>query len=85
MAKNKCKVMVEIFGDNYAIKGDVEPEKIMEVAQLVDQRMIQAAQANPRLPAARIAVLVALNIAEEFLRLEKDYQQVIGMLKQGKK
>jgi cell division protein ZapA len=85
MAKKKNTVMVEILGDNYAIKGDVEPEKIMEVAQFLDLRMNQAAKANPRLPAAKIAVLVALNMAEEYLRLEKDYRQMMRMLKEGKK
>lgn len=85
MTKKKCTVTVEILGENYAVKGDVEPEKIMEVARLVDLRMNQVANANPRLPVARIAVLVALNMAEEYLRLEKDYRQMMGLLKEGKK
>ncbi|MDR3592894.1 MAG: cell division protein ZapA [Negativicutes bacterium] len=85
MTKKKCTVTVEIFGDNYPLKGDIEPEKIMEVAQFVDKRMNQVAKANPRLPISRIAVLVALNMAEEYLRLEKDYRQMMGMLKDGKK
>jgi len=85
MAKKKSTVMVEILGENYALKGDVDPEKIMEVAQYVDLRMKQFAKANPRLPTAKIAVLVALNLAEEHLRLEKDYRQMMGMLKEGKK
>ena len=81
MNEKKCKVTVEIFGENYALKGDVEPERIMEVAELLDARMKQIARGNPRLSTARIAVLTALNIADEYMRLEKDYKQLVQMLK----
>ncbi|MDR3562673.1 MAG: cell division protein ZapA [Negativicutes bacterium] len=84
MSRKKSKVMVEIFGENYPIIGDIEPARIMEVAQRVNTRMRETANANPRLPAGKIAVLVALNITEEYLRLEKDYRQMVAMLKEGK-
>jgi cell division protein ZapA len=32
----------------------------------------------------KIAVLAALNIADDFLRLEQDYQQLMQMLKEEK-
>jgi len=84
VSEKKCKVTVEIYGENYALKGDVEPERIMEVAELLDVRMKQTARGNPRLSAARIAVLTALNITDEYLRLEKDYKQLVQMLKGDK-
>ena len=84
MNKKKNRVTVEICGENYAIKGDVEPDRIKEIAGLVNLRMKQLANANPRLSTARIAVLAALNIADDSLRLEKDYKQIVKMLKEDK-
>ena len=84
MSEKKCKVTVEIFGENYALKGDAAPDKIMEVAEMVDSRMRQTARGNPRLSTARIAVLTALNVADEYLRLERDYKQLVKMLKTEK-
>jgi cell division protein ZapA len=84
VSDKKCKVTVEIFGENYALKGDVKEERIIEVAQLLDNRMRQTARGNPRLSTAKIAVLTALNIVDEYLRLEQDYKQLLDMVNKGK-
>jgi cell division protein ZapA len=84
MNGKKCKMTVEIFGEAYPIKADIEPERVVQVAALLDRRMKQVANDNPRLSAAKIAILTALNMADDYLRLEQDYQQLIQMLKEGK-
>jgi cell division protein ZapA len=81
MNGKKFKVTVEIYGEYYGLKGDVEPEQIEKVAALVDERMKQIARGNSRLSTAKIAVLAALNLAEDYAKLEKDYQQLVQMLK----
>jgi cell division protein ZapA len=77
----KNKVTVEIFGETYPLKGDAEPENILKVATLLDERMRETAFANPRMPAKMVAILAALNIADEYLRLQRDYQQLLRMMK----
>ncbi|HMM21172.1 MAG TPA: cell division protein ZapA [Selenomonadales bacterium] len=84
MTVKKNKVTVEIYGESYAVKGDAEIEQIERVAALIDERMRRTARSNPRLSTTKIAVLTALNIADEFLRLEQDYRQLVQMLKEGK-
>lgn len=84
MNEKKSKVTVEIFGESYALKGDAEAERIVKVAAFVDERMHKIAQANVRLSPAKIAVLAALNIADECLQLEKDYQELLELLKDEK-
>lgn len=79
------KVTVEILGDTYSIKGDAQPERILRVASWVNDRMKKIAQANSRLSNHQAAVLAALNIADEYLRLEKDYQQLLNMVKRQRK
>jgi cell division protein ZapA len=69
VAGEKSKVTVEIFGKSYALKGNIEPERITQLARSVDARMKKTAKENPRLPPLKVAVLVALNLADEYMRL----------------
>jgi len=84
MKKEKHKVTVEIFGETYNLKGDLEPEKVLKLAEIIDRRMRKIAQSNSRLTPAKVAVLAALHVADEYLKLEQDYEHVMKMLKEGK-
>lgn len=84
MSEKKSKVTVEIFGENYALKGDADAERIFRIAELVDRRMKIIAKGNPRLSPSKVTVLAALNLADDYLRLEQDYQQLMQMLKEQK-
>lgn len=78
---NKNKVTVEIFGETYALKGDMDTEHVKRLARMLDEEMREIAKGNNRLPTAKIAVLAALNLADEYLKLEVDYRQLLEMLK----
>jgi cell division protein ZapA len=80
MIAKKNKVTVEIYGGTYPLKSDAEPERIIKVATLLDERMRQTAFSNPRMNTTMVAILAALNIADDYLRLQNDYQQLLRML-----
>lgn len=80
--ESKNRVTVEIYGEAYALKGDIEPERVMKLAAMVDKRMRTIAKTNSQLSALKISVLAALNLADEYLRLERDYNQLVEMLKE---
>lgn len=82
MDGKKNKVSVHIFGDVYAIKGELNAERIYHLAQLVDDQMHRIAHSQSRLSTEKIAVLAALNIADEYLRLEQDYKQLMALVKE---
>lgn len=68
---------VEIFGASYVIKGDADPEYVRELARYVDEKMRAAARNSPRnLPAIKVAVLAAINIADEYHKLLTNLQAV---------
>jgi len=46
--------------------------------------MKKTAKANLRLSPTKIAVLTALNIADDLLRLEQDYLELIELIKEDK-
>ncbi|QDR80882.1 cell division protein ZapA [Sporomusa termitida] len=84
MSEIKNKVTVEIYGESYALKGNLEEARIRRLAVMLDERMKKTAKVNLRLSPAKIAVLTALNIADEFLRLEQDYLELLELIKEDK-
>jgi len=68
MTVSKNGIKVEIFGTEYRIKGDANADYIKQVAGLVDERMRQIADASMTGSVAKIAILAAVNIADELLK-----------------
>jgi cell division protein ZapA len=62
---------VEIFGAVYTVRGAEEPEHLQELAGLVDRKMREVAQHVSTADTARIAILAALNLADELFRIQK--------------
>jgi cell division protein ZapA len=73
-------VTVEIFGHEYKIKGEGDPEYIMEIAEYVDGKMRELAHGAQVVPPARIGILAALNIAEELFKERAEKQRIVGQL-----
>ncbi|MCF8011378.1 MAG: cell division protein ZapA [Clostridiales bacterium] len=63
------KVDVEIFGEYYKLRGDASPEYMMKIARYVDQTMRKVMRRNPRLSIHKAAVLSAVNITDELMRI----------------
>jgi cell division protein ZapA len=80
--RKKNKITVEIFGELYALKSDGEIDQVMKVAALVDTQMKRVSRQNVRLSPVKVAVLAALNLAEEYAQLENDYKQLLKMVKE---
>jgi cell division protein ZapA len=61
-------VHVEIHGQRYPIRSNLEPEYVAQLATYVDEKMRLAAKESPAGDTLKLAVLAALNIADEFFR-----------------
>jgi cell division protein ZapA len=61
-------ISVEIHGQRYPIRSSLEPEYVARLAKYVDEKMLAAAEATPTSDALRLAVLAALNVADELFR-----------------
>ena len=61
-------VTVEIGGQAYPIRSTLDAPYVAELAAYVDQKMRAAAEAAPSSDLLGLAVLVALNIADEYFR-----------------
>jgi cell division protein ZapA len=58
-------VNVEIHGQHYAIRSELEPQYVGELASYVDDKMRQAARELTSADPLRVAVVAALNIADD--------------------
>jgi cell division protein ZapA len=63
-------VRVEIFDQAYNLRG-TDPEYIAKLAEFVDSKMRAVAEQTTTVDTARLAVLAALNIADEYHMLKK--------------
>jgi cell division protein ZapA len=71
----KQRINAEIFGQTYTISGDAEPEYILQLADFVDQKMREVASHAPVASGVKVAVLAALNIADELVRLQRGKEE----------
>ncbi|HKO57617.1 MAG TPA: cell division protein ZapA [Thermoanaerobaculia bacterium] len=62
---------VEIFGQTYNVRGEGDPDYLTELARFVDSRMREVAAQVATVDPMKIAILAALNIADEFSRYRK--------------
>ena len=69
---------VEIFGQTYNVRGEGDPEYLAELARFVDSRMREVAAEVATVDPVKIAILAALNIADEFSRYRKQRESASG-------
>jgi len=62
-------IQVDIFGQSYSIKAGNDREYIRELAAFVDARMKEVQKGTGTSDGYKIAILAALNIADELNRL----------------
>jgi cell division protein ZapA len=73
--KQKNRVTVSIMGEEYTIRGNAPPETMHQVAQYVDGLMRALAGKNSRMSTHKIAVLAAINLADELIKLKANSRQ----------
>jgi cell division protein ZapA len=61
-------ISVEIHGQRYPIRSTLDPEYVTRLASYVDEKMRAASDATPTTDSLRLAVLTALNVADELFR-----------------
>ncbi len=77
------RVELEIYGEVYKLKTD-NPEGMKKIAQMVDSTMKSIAQNTRTFAGSRIAVSAALKIAEDYMQLKKDYDELLALLDENR-
>ena len=71
MADKPNLVHVEIFGQTYAVRAGTDPGYVERLAAHVDAQMSEVSRSSGAVDSVRVAVLAALNIADECFRLRE--------------
>jgi cell division protein ZapA len=68
-------VSVEIHGQQYPIRSGLDPAYVAELAAYVDEKIHAAMRETPAGDTLKLAVLAALNIADEYFRARDEQQR----------
>ncbi len=74
-------VKVEIYDQSYNVSAGGNEEYLQELAAYVDTKMREVAEATRTVDSLKVAVLAALNIADEFFTLRSRQQDIEGPLR----
>ena len=75
-------VTVDIYDQTYHLRGQ-DPAYIESLAQIVDSKMRAVAAGGTTVDSLRVAVLAALNIADELMRAQARYRELSGTVLQS--
>ena len=80
MAKSPDGVRVEIYDQEYFMRGELDAAYIKELARFLDARMRSIAERTHTVDSLRVAVLAALNIADEYHQLKSKHEAATKLL-----
>lgn len=80
MGEFKNRITVNIYDQFYTILGEDEPSHIRHVASLVDERIREIAKYNAGLDTSRKAVLAAVNVMDDYVKLKEEHELLLQKL-----
>jgi cell division protein ZapA len=78
----KVKTVVKIAGREYTVRAFETEEYIHKVAIYVNRRMEEVEKAQPSLSTSMTAVLTAINLGDEVLKLQAEIESLQDQLKE---
>jgi len=76
----KKRYEIKIFGQELAVLSDAEDEQVANVVRFVNERMEDIVQSSDNLRTVDVAILAALNISEDYLKLKGVNQDLCDQL-----
>ena len=75
MSKDARGIRVVIYDQEYFMKGDLDEAYIQKLAQYLDGKMRSIAERSRTVDTVRVAILAALNVADEYHRLKAKQEE----------
>ena len=76
----KKAVDVEIMGEKFTVRSDAEESYVRKVAVYVDGKMQEVMKTTRPIGKSSVAMLAALNIADEYQRLKENHEAIMQRL-----
>ena len=75
------KISVDIYGQKYTLRvTPEEKENVLAIANHVDKIMHKVGDNQSRLDYRDVAVLAAMNLAEDYFRLQREYEEMLAIV-----
>ncbi len=74
-------VSVEIMGQNLVVASDADDDWVKALAETVDERIKAIRASSQTANSVNLAILAALNFADELERLRQQHQELIDQVK----
>ena len=80
------RVLVQIMGEDYTIIGSDPPAYIHEMVKTIEDHIqeIQEAHGDAKLSKTQLAVLVALQMTDNFHKLSMEHEKLVKLLQDAK-
>lgn len=72
----KTRLTVDVYGSQYTIIGTESEYHIRRVTEMVDDKMREIGSRNASLDTQKIAVLTAVNMVNDYLKMEEELEQM---------
>lgn len=82
--QKKTRITVDIYGQQYSIVGTESSSHIRLIASIVDDKMREISAKNPTLDTSKLAVLTAVNIVHEYIKLKDEYERLLRKMNKEK-
>lgn len=69
---------MQIFGSDYHVRGEADPEYIRTVAAYVDAKMQEIATEQSLVSSTKVAILTAIHIADELFQERRQREQTVN-------
>ena len=76
----KKRYNIKILEQELSVLSDAEDEHVANVVRFVNEKMGEVLQDKNGLKTLDVAILAALNISEDFLKLKKVHQEICDQL-----
>ena len=80
MPQYQDRIQIELLGETFTIKGDASQEEVRRTRDYLNKQMELLKSRYPGLMAKNLALLTAFNLADELLRVKKDYEDLVSIL-----
>lgn len=75
----KKPVEIKVMGQKFMVRSDSNEEYIGEVARYVDEKMNEVLKNSKSVASLNVAILAAMNIADEFLKYRREKENKLHL------
>ena len=74
------RIQVELLGENFTVRGDSSRDHILKTAAYLNGQFDDLQARYPALSHKNLALLASFHLADELLRVRKDYEALVSIL-----